>query len=75
MVFTLAWIGWIAAFVVIEGVALARRAPGDTLSEHVWRWLRVRDARPTPLTWALRLLLVAGGVWLTGHLAFGWWSL
>ncbi|GAB2829255.1 hypothetical protein GCM10022221_29680 [Actinocorallia aurea] len=69
--FTLAWVIWILAFVLLEGAALARPEPGDTFSEHVWRWFRVKDPRPTALTWILRALLVAGGVWLTTHLAFG----
>ncbi|MFF3055009.1 hypothetical protein [Streptomyces sp. NPDC057909] len=32
------WVGWLAAFVVIEGKALFNKTEGDTLSEHVWRW-------------------------------------
>lgn len=72
--FTVAWVVWLLGFAVLEGVALARKAPGDTLSEHVWSWFRVRDERPTPLVWLLRVPLLIGGVWLTGHLAFGWWS-
>ncbi|ROO85564.1 hypothetical protein EDD29_3110 [Actinocorallia herbida] len=71
MPFTLSWVIWILAFVLLEGAALARRAPGDTLSEHVWRWFRVKDPRPTALTWVLRAVLLTGCVWLTGHLAFG----
>lgn len=72
--FTVGWIAWLLGFVALEGIALARKAKGDTLSEHVWGWFRVRDARPTPLVWLLRVPLLVGGVWLTGHLAFGLWS-
>ncbi len=68
------WITWIAAFAALEGIALARKTPNDTLSEHVWKWFRIRDPRPTALTWLLRVPLLIGGVWLTGHLAFGWWT-
>lgn len=75
MLWTIAWIAWGAAFAVLEGVALARKERGDTLSEHVWGWLRIRDARPTAFTWVARVFLVVAGVWLTGHLAFGWWTL
>lgn len=41
--FTLAWILWALAFCVIEGVALVNRQRGDTLSEHMWAWLGIRD--------------------------------
>lgn len=62
--FTVAWVVWIAAFGVIEGIALRRKERGDTLSEHVWAVLR----RPGPW-W----FLAAGFlVWLTAHfLGFG----
>jgi hypothetical protein len=33
------WLLLGAAAVALELVAIGRRAPGDTLSEHVWRWL------------------------------------
>lgn len=36
--YTIAWLGWIAYFVVVEGMALFNSKPGDTLSEHVWAW-------------------------------------
>lgn len=42
-VWTKAWVGWSVAlaalivfFAVVEGWALARNLPGDTLSEQVW---------------------------------------
>jgi hypothetical protein len=72
---TLTWILWIAAFVALEAVALLDKRRQDTFSEFMWRLFRVRDRRPTALTWVARAALVAFGVWLTGHLAFGWWSL
>jgi hypothetical protein len=75
VIWTIAWAAWIAAFVILEAVALARQQLGDTLSERVWSWFRVRDARPTALTWIGRGVLLIAGVWLTGHLAFGWWTL
>ena len=36
--YTWAWRAWIAAFLVIEGLALWSGEPGDTLSEHVWNF-------------------------------------
>lgn len=71
-VFTWLWIAWGAAFLVIEGVALVNKQPGDTLSEHVWRWFRIKGKSPS---WtAARFGLLAFLVWLTGHLAFGLWA-
>lgn len=71
---TIVWIGWLAAFAVLEGVALRDKRPNDTFSEFTWRLLKIRDRRPTAATWIARVLLIIGGVWLTGHLAFGLWS-
>lgn len=75
---TAGWVAWIAAFIVLEGAALARRRKGredETLSAHIWRWFGTRGPRDSARTWAGRAILLAGGVWLTGHLAFGWWSI
>ena len=68
------WIVWIAAFLVLEGVGLFDGRPGGTLSELMWRTFRVRDRRPTALTWIGRAFLLAFGTWLTMHIAFGWWT-
>jgi hypothetical protein len=71
---TYGWILWILWFCTQEGVALVNPEPDDTLSEHVWRWLRVGDKRSTPITVAGRVVLGLGIVWLLGHLTMGWWS-
>lgn len=73
MTFTLLWLGWGAAFLIIEGSALWLGPKGSTLSEKVWSWFRVKDARPTVLTWLLRAPLWAFLVWLLLHLGFGTW--
>lgn len=75
MIWTVMWVLWITAFGLIEGPALLTRTPGATLSEHVWAWFRVRDKRPTAVTWVLRGVLLAILTWFFGHLGFGWWSL
>lgn len=75
MNYTIAWIGWLAAFAALEGAALIRRRPGLTFSENVWAWFHVRDPRPTGQTWALRAVLLAFLGWLLLHLGFGWLSL
>lgn len=41
MAFTILWITWILALIIIEGFALHHDMPGATLSEHVARWWRV----------------------------------
>lgn len=75
MTWTIAWLLWLAAFAAIEGAALTRVKANATFSQHVWAWFHVRDPRPTGRTWVLRAVLLAFLIWLTGHLAFGWWSL
>ena len=72
---TWAWLLWGLAFLVLEGIGLFDNRAGGTLSELVWRTFRVRDRRPTALTWGLRGVLLAFMVWLTGHFVAGWWTL
>ena len=59
-VFTWAWGLWIGLFLVIEGLALANRRKGDTLSEHVW-WARGRAK------WPVRLGIGGLLAWLAYH--------
>lgn len=76
------WMIWLAVmvtwFLAMELPALASRQAGDTLSEHVWRWLKVRGRM---VGWkAAPFILARGGIilfllWLAGHLAMGWWTL
>jgi hypothetical protein len=74
-IYTILWVFWIVAFLALEIPALLDRRLGDTLSEHVWIWFKVKDVRPTAFTWVMRLTLVAFMVWLSGHFIFGIWSL
>jgi hypothetical protein len=71
---TLAWTAWILFFLVVELAALFRKAPGDTFSEHWWSLFRLRERVPLPVRIALLAVQVGFGVWLVGHLAFGWWT-
>ena len=81
-----AWIGWLAYFGVVEGVALyrsyqARRAgagdPRDTLSEHVWMWFGVNregsGIERHSNAWARIRRVVLGGflLWLSVHFMTG----
>ena len=67
--YTIGWLVWIAAFVVLESTALKRKAAGDTLSEYVWKWFSVTERRPA---WQLRrFILLAGLAWLALHFLTG----
>lgn len=70
------WLAWFGAFVFMEGNALANHTNGDTLSETVWRWLRIGSARnPGTVAWTWRsFVLAAFLVWLVPHLMFGWFA-
>lgn len=72
--FTLAWITWFAAFLVIETWALIRKQPDDTWSEHWWSVFAVRRKVHPAVRAVLVAVQLTFGVWLTGHLAFGIWS-
>lgn len=72
--YTIAWLAWLAAFGVIEGVALVSKQPGSTLSEHVWRWFAIQTGSTGKLSgWVLlrRFSLLAGMAWLTVHFLTG----
>lgn len=69
--FTIAWLLWGLAFLVIEGVALFNAKRDDTLSEHVWRWFSIRKRSKG---WqARRFALVAFLAWLVLHFLTGGW--
>ncbi|GAA0945983.1 hypothetical protein [Actinocorallia libanotica] len=71
------WLGWIGAFVVVEGVALKRGQPGDTLSEKVWKWFGIgtNGHHPKRTTWVQirRVALLGFMTWLTVHFMSGGW--
>jgi hypothetical protein len=71
MSYTILWIMWILAFLVIEGAAIFNKDPGDTLSEHVWKWFSVTDKG---IGWRIkRVILLAFMGWLTVHFMTGGW--
>lgn len=64
-------------FAVVEGLALANRVDGDTLSEHVWAILRVRAGRHPAapwLVWPLRVVVFWLFAWLAFHFTLGWFT-
>lgn len=67
--YTVAWVGWLVMFGVIEGAALLDKRKNDTLSEHVWDWFAIKDK---PKGWKVR----RGGLyvflaWLVAHFVTG----
>lgn len=66
------WIALGAIVVLVEGIALLNKKEGDTLSEHVWTWLKVNNKSKRFTVW--RFFVLAFMIWLTGHFTFGWWS-
>ena len=66
MSYTIAWIFWIAYFLVVEFEALLTHNPAGTLSEHIWAWLSMKDYGAY---WRLRrFILLAFLAWLCAHL-------
>jgi hypothetical protein len=64
-----AWAIWGAGFLVIEGLALKRKAKGDTLSEHVWQLFSVKHKGAA--TWFRRGGLYLFLAWLVTHFVTG----
>lgn len=82
--FTIVWIGLLIAGLVIEGIALFNAKRGDTLSEHLWAWLGVRnnawkcgpDSNAVTPVWTLRVartLFIFFMAWFTLHITMGGW--
>lgn len=79
-VYTIAWLVWLAYFLVVEVMALFNSKPGDTLSEHVWAWFGTQRRKPgeaarKPSGWTQfrRFALLAFLAWLTLHFLSGGW--
>jgi len=67
--YTVAWLLWGAMFVAVEGAAIIDKDPGDTLSEHVWSWFRVKDKGSG---WKIRRrVLQLFMTWLSAHFVLG----
>ena len=62
------WLAWLGAFAVIECYALVSRAQGDTLSERLRAWFRVK--RPAG-RFAFAATVVALAAWLIPHIIGG----
>lgn len=66
------WIGWLAQFLVIEGLALTLgKDKQATLSDHMWAFIgrgRVLDRHVR----FRRIVFLAFSVWLVVHTFTGW---
>jgi hypothetical protein len=80
--YTVAWIGWIGYFAIVEGLAIhastKARVNGkgtlDTLSEHVWLWFGIKgDVKDRNTAWgfARRMMLCGFMTWLSIHFILG----
>lgn len=71
------WAGWLAivavTFAVLEGVALVRREPGDTLSENTRQWLGTDRTWKTWGALGFVATLVGSVVWFIPHIVFKVW--
>ena len=72
--FSWAWLVWVVFFLLVEGIAIVRKGRGDTFSEHWWKVFRTGQKVPTWIKILLAVVQLGAGIWLTGHLTFGWWS-
>lgn len=72
--YTIGWLVWLAAFAVLEGKALFNKTPGDTLSEHVWKWFATTQGstgKPSGSVRLRRFALLAFMGWLSVHFLTG----
>lgn len=70
--YTGVWLAWVTAFFLIEGSALARRQPENTLSDHVWAWFGIpRHVAPSRSVRSRRIALLGFFAWLVGHFFTG----
>lgn len=66
MDFSIAWVLWLLGFAFIEGIALLNKKTGDTLSEHVYRWFKIKEPRSIGRTLRMGALGLFLG-WLMAH--------
>lgn len=65
MIYSLLWVLWVLTFFIVEGFALRNDMPGDTLSEHVRKWIRT----DTKLGRTIFLVVFGGFVaWFSVHI-------
>lgn len=73
VLFTILWVGWVAAFAVIEGIAIFNKGRDDTLSEKIRDLFRT-DTRTGRTIWVV--VIGAGAGLLAAHIlssGLTWW--
>ncbi|WP_425829314.1 hypothetical protein [Streptomyces fractus] len=62
---SIAWLSWLAAFLLLEAAALLWGPHGASLSMHIWEWFGFHDHGP----WAAARRAAFGGLlgWLVLH--------
>jgi len=70
-IFEIFWIGWLASFGGMEAWAIVRKEKGDTLSEHVWKWLQLREESGRKTRLLGRVGMVGLLFWLMLHFITG----
>ena len=71
--YTWAWLAFGLFFVVTEWKAIKRKDSGDTLSEHLWKWMDVTDEKGNVRkSYTFRRVALIGALtWLLVHLGWG----
>ncbi|MDH6462070.1 hypothetical protein M2302_002245 [Micromonospora sp. A200] len=71
------WAGWLLvvalSFALLEGLALAKKREGDTLSENTRVWLRTDRGWKSAGPLAFIVALVAFVVWFIPHIVWRLW--
>lgn len=71
------WAIWLvvvaASFAILEGIALVKRKPGDTLSENTRRWIRTDKGWKSAGPLAFMAALIAFVVWFLPHIVWEIW--
>ena len=73
-IFTWWWVVWlVVGFGVWEFIAIRRKAPGDTLSETVWRFFCLKGRKAGKSGWCMvrRIGFFAFWIWLSIHFLTG----
>lgn len=69
------WLVWLLiGFGVPEGIALATKHYGNTLSDTVWKWCSVTPGDTFTHWTFLHVLLAMLMLWLAVHLVLGIWK-
>lgn len=74
-VFTWIWVALGAAALIVELAALFSKPEGGTLSEQMWKLLKVDDPRPSSAVWVGRGAVALFLLWLFPHFLLGWFTL